>query len=101
MTTVVDELQKLLAGPANLTTDEAVAVAMAIALLKAQAAQPAHAHAIDTSPEGWQLVPVEPMEAMLDAGQNAQLFSASKRSAHLVYQAMLSAAPSTKEQSNG
>jgi len=41
MTTVVDELQKLLAGPANLTTDEAVAVAMAIALLKAQAAQPA------------------------------------------------------------
>ena len=43
MTTVVDELQKLLAGPATLTTDEAVAVAMAIALLKAQAAQPSQA----------------------------------------------------------
>lgn len=49
-------------------------------------AQPAHAHAIDTSPgrvekqagdvqvpEGWKLVPVEPTEAMLNAAARASM----------------------------
>lgn len=72
----------------------------------AQAAQPAHAHAIDTSPErvekqagnvqvpeGWKLVPVEPTEAMLKAGNKHTWPYPCVYS----YKAMLSAAPSTKE----
>lgn len=55
MTTVVDELQKLLAGPANLTTGEASAVALAIELLKTQAAQPSQAGELSDAEiyKGW------------------------------------------------
>ena len=45
-------------------------------------------------PPGWQLVPIEPTEEMLDDDKEAQRFgSPSYRAALLVYRAMLKAAP--------
>ena len=44
-------------------------------------------------PEGWKLVPIEPDMRMCVAGKDAELFSPSRRSALVVYRAMLAAAP--------
>jgi len=71
------------------------------------------AHAIDTAPgrvekqagnvqvpEGWKLVPVEPTEAMIAAGEAADDDSIIEHPFYVatkIYKAMLSAAPSTKE----
>ena len=60
----------------------------------AQSAQTAHAHAIDTSPEGWKLVPVEPTEEMLYEAQDQHIMPARMKR---LWKLLLSAAPSTKE----
>lgn len=76
-------------------------------------AQPAHAHAIDTSPErvekqagnvqvpeGWKLVPVEPTHAQAKAAADAFLDCGSKlmlNKALSAVRAGIAAAPSTKE----
>lgn len=70
-------------------------------------AQPAHAHAIDTSPErvekqagnvqvpeGWQLVPVKPTQEMLYEAQDQHIMPPRMKR---LWKLLLSAAPSTKE----
>ena len=47
-------------------------------------------------PEGYKLVPIEPTDAILSAGQTEWLDAAGADPSYDIYRAMLSAAPETK-----
>lgn len=49
-------------------------------------------------PEGWQLVPVEPTQAMIRAGWKVGLMGMDREGPQAVYRAMLDAAPSPSKQ---
>lgn len=82
-------LQRILRDFESFTPDE---LARSLIILAKVADEKVVAQAQHSVPEGWMLVPVEPTQAQLSAGQTAWLADPMRRSTTL-YRAMLAAAP--------
>ncbi|MBH9437786.1 Lar family restriction alleviation protein [Pseudomonas aeruginosa] len=82
-------LQRILRDFESFTPDE---LARSLIILAKVADEKVVAQAQHSVPEGWKLVPIEPTQAQLSAGQTAWLADPMRRSTTL-YRAMLAAAP--------